>query len=195
MSEPCVIRETAAGYVRTTLTEEAFQRREIELVGRIDQVSSMEIIRQLRFLADEDPKKPIKLLIHSGGGEVISGLAIYDTMQAVPCPVHTVCIGEAASMAAILLAAGSAGGRSILPNAYVMIHDPLITNFGGSALSMEAVTNRLMQTREDIAKILSKHTGRGVEEILAKTSRDSYFGAEDAVAFGLVDSVIETWGV
>lgn len=195
MYEPSVMRETAAGVVRTTLAEEAFQRREIELSGTIDRPMAMSIIRQMRYLADQDAKAPITLIINSGGGEVVSGLAIYDAMQTLPCDVKTVCVGEAASMAAVLLAAGCGGGRTILPNAYVMIHDPLISGYGGSALSVEAVTTRLMQTRQNLAEILAKHTGRSVAEILEKTSKDCYFDAAAAAEFGLVDSTIETWEV
>ena len=193
--EPNAIRETAAGCIKTTLTEEAFQRREVELLGPIDREMAMSVIRQLRYLAAQEPGEPITLLICSGGGEVVSGLAIYDAMQSISCPVRTVCVGEAASMASILLAAGSPGERAILPNAYVMIHDPLITGYGGSALSVEAVTNRLMHTRQNVAEILAKHTGRTVKEILKKTATDTYFGAADAVKFGLADAVLDKWEV
>ena len=195
MAEPHVIRETASGYLTVSLTDEAFARREIELVGTIDRPTAMAVIRQMRHLAAQDATAPVTLLINSGGGEVVSGLAIYDTMQTLPCPVHTLCVGEAASMAAVLLTAGERGGRFILPNAYVMIHDPLIAGLGGSALSVEAVTSRLMQTRQNVAEIMARHTQRTVEEILEKTARDSYFDAPGAVQFGLVDSVIESWEV
>ena len=151
----------------------------------------MEIIREMRQLASEDPASPIRMLINSGGGEVVSGMAIYDTMQMLPCPVHTVCVGEAASMASLLFAAGKK--RMILPSANIMIHDPLIGNLGGSALSVDAVANRLMQTRRNVAEIMAQHTGHTTEEILEKTSKDTWFSAQEAVDFGLADEIVTSW--
>lgn len=155
---------------------------------------AMETIRQLRYLAGEDAAKPITLVINSGGGEVVAGLAIYDTMRMLPCDVNTVCVGEASSMAALLFAAGA--HRCILPSAYVMIHDPLIGGSGvtGSALTVEAMTSRLMRIRQQVAEILAKHTGHSVEEVLDRTARDTYFSAQEAVQWGLADEVLTTWG-
>lgn len=193
-NKPCVIRDTAMGAFRSSLEDEAFARREIELDGTIDRAKAMDTIRALRFLAEEDIEKPITLLINSEGGSVVDGLAIFDTMRALPCPVRTICAGEASSMAAVILAGGSKGNRFILPNAQVMIHDPILTGCGGPALTVDAINQRLMRTRKLVAEILADCTGRSVEEILEKTAKDTFFTADEAVEFGLVDSVIKTWG-
>ena len=193
-NRPCVIRDTAMGAFRSSLEDEAFARREIELEGAIDRAKAMDTIRALRFLAEEDTEKPVTLLINSEGGSVVDGLAIFDTMQALPCPVRTICAGEASSMAAVILAGGSKGNRFILPNAQVMIHDPILTGCGGPALTVDAISQRLMRTRKLVAEIMAECTGKSVEEILEKTARDTFFTANEAVEFGLVDSVIKTWG-
>lgn len=193
-NKPCVIRDTVMGAFRSSLEDEAFGRREIELDGTIDRAKAMDTIRALRFLAEEETEKPITLLINSEGGSVVDGLAIYDTMKALPCPVRTICVGEASSMAAVILAGGEKGHRCILPNAQVMIHDPILTGCGGPALTVDAISQRLMRTRKLVAGIMAECTGRSVEEILEKTARDTFFTANEAVEFGLVDSVIKTWG-
>lgn len=193
-NRPCVIRDTAMGAFRSSLEDEAFARREIELEGTIDRAKAMDTIRAMRFRAEENSEKPITLLISSEGGSVVDGLAIYDTMKALPCPVRTICVGEASSMAAVILAGGSKGNRFILPNAQVMIHDPILTGCGGPALTVDAISQRLMRTRKLVAEIMAECTGKSVEEILEKTARDTFFTANEAVEFGLVDSVIKTWG-
>ena len=192
MSIPCVLRETATGLTRTTTADESFRAREVELSDAITVPVAMETIRQLRYLAGEDASKPITLVINSGGGEVVAGLAIYDTMRMLPCDVNTVCVGEASSMAALLFAAGA--HRRILPSAYVMIHDPLLTGCGGTALSVEAVAARLMRTRRQVAEILARHTGNSVDEVLERTARDTYYAADEAVQWGLADEVMTAWG-
>ena len=193
-NKPCVIRDTAMGAFRSSLEDEAFARREIELEGAIDRAKAMDTIRAMRFLAEENSENPITLLINSEGGSVVDGLAIFDTMQALPCPVRTICAGEASSMAAVILAGGSKGNRFILPNAQVMIHDPILTGCGGPALTVDAISQRLMRTRKLVAGIMAECTGRSVEEILVKTAKDTFFTADEAVEYGLVDSVIKTWG-
>lgn len=194
MIMPYIIRETATGLSRITTADEAFLCREIELTDAITTPIAMEVIGQMRHLAGRDAEKPITLVINSPGGEVVAGLAVYDAMMALPCPVNTICIGEACSMASLLLSAGAR--RSILPNATVMIHDPLIGGSGvtGSALTVEAMTSRLMRIRQQVAEILAKHTGHGVEEVLDRTARDTYFSAQEAVQWGLADEVLTTWG-
>ena len=194
MNRPCVIRDTAMGAFRSSLEDEAFARREIELEGAIDRAKAMDTIRAMRFLAEDNSEKQITLLINSEGGSVVDGLAIYDTMKALPCPVRTICAGEASSMAAVILAGGSKGNRFILPNAQVMIHDPILTGCGGPALTVDAISQRLMRTRKLVAEIMAECTGKSEEEILEKTARDTFFTANEAVEFGLVDSVIKTWG-
>lgn len=194
MNIPSVIKEKASGQYKATTADEAFRAREIELADSITTPVAMELIRQMRCLAGQDAEKPITLLINSYGGEVVAGLSIYDTMRALPCPVNTICVGAAYSMASLLFAAGA--HRAILPSANVMVHDPLIGGSGvtGNALSVEAMTTRLMRMRQQNAEILARHTGHSIDEMLEKTARDSYFSAEEAVAWGMADEILEHWG-
>lgn len=189
MTTPNIIKETCEGTACIPIQDVLFRRREIQCTGEIDSEAANSIIVQLHFLALEDPDKEITMYINSPGGEVSSGLALYDTMQAISCPIRTVCAGTAASTAAILFAAGAK--RDILPHARIMIHDPLIPGgIGGSALRINSIAKDLMQTRETVGKILAKHTGHNLEEILDKMVTDCYFDAEEAVAWGLADHVI-----
>lgn len=190
MTTPNIIRETCEGTACILIRDELFRRREIYCTGEIDAETANSIIVQMHFLALEAPEEEITLYINSPGGEISSGLAIYDTMQAVPCPVHTVCIGMAASMAAVLFTAGSK--REIFPHARIMIHDPLISGgVGGSALKIDQTARNIMRLRKVQAKILAKHTGHTVQEVYAKTANDSYFDAGEAVSWGLADSIIK----
>lgn len=187
---PNILKETAEGIVRCSVHDELFKAREIECTGEISEESVCAMIAQIRYLAREDAEKEITLYINSTGGEIGSGLALYDVMQAVPCPIRTVCVGHASSMAAVLFASGDK--REMLPNARVMIHDPRIMGgASGTALEIEALSRELMKKREIVAEILAKHTGKSVDEVLSKTCKDSYFNAQEAVAFGLADSVID----
>ena len=166
------------------------QRREIECTGEITREMVNSLIRQVRYLARQDAKAEIVLYINSPGGEVTSGLALYDVMQAVSCPIRTVCVGTAASMGAILFAAGTQ--RDILPHSKVMIHDPLLTSGpGGSALEIKKRSDELMGVREIIGRLLAKHTGKTLKEIYAKTAKDTWFNAEEAIAFGLADRMVQ----
>lgn len=166
-----------------------FQRREIECVGEITEESVYSLILQLRYLASENPDAAITMFINSPGGSVASGLALYDVMQAIRCPVRTVCTGIAASMAALLFISGSS--RDMLPHARVMVHDPLIPGgIGGTALKIDALAKDLMQVRETTAAIIAAHTGKTLDEVYAKTATDSYFNAGEAVAWGLADRII-----
>lgn len=190
MITPNIIRETCEGTACVPIQDALFRRREIYCTGEIDSESANGIIVQLHFLALEDPEKEITLYINSPGGEVSSGLAVYDAMQAVSCPVKTVCIGMAASMAALLFAAGAR--REMLPHGRVLIHDPLIPgNLAGSALKIDSVAKDLMQTRETVGRILAEHTGHSLDEVLEKTATDCYFSAPEAVAWGLADCIID----
>ena len=190
MTTPNIIKETCEGTVCIPLQDALFRRREIYCTGEIDAETANSIIVQLHFLSIEDPTGEITLYINSPGGEVSSGLAMYDAMQAVSCPVKTVCVGMAASMAAVLFASGAK--REILPHARILIHDPLISgSIGGSALKLDSVAKDLMQTRETMGRILAKHTGHSLEDVLSKTATNSYFNASEAVAWGLADRVIE----
>ena len=149
------------------------------------------IVAQLLFLESEDPEKDIHLYINSPGGSVTAGLAIYDTMRYIKSPVSTICLGMAASMAAVLLAGGSAGKRIALPNAEVMIHQP-IGGARGQASDIEIHARNILRTRDRINKILAVHTGQTVEKVAVDTDRDNFMTANEALAYGLIDKVFET---
>lgn len=188
VNTPYIIKETSSGLFVCQIQDDMLQRREIECVGEINADSVNAIIRQIRYLAGQDPEAEITVYINSPGGEVASGLALYDVMKAVKCPIRTVCVGTAASMGAILFASGDR--RDMLPHAKVMIHDPLIFSTGGSALKLKSTCDSLMETRESLANILAQQTGKTLEEIFEKTAEDTWFTAPEAVSFGLADRVI-----
>lgn len=186
---PMIIRETSNGYYLHSIQDEMLRQREIECVGDINPDSVYALTRQLRYLEREDPNGEITLLINSPGGEVSSGLALYDVMKSLSCPVRTVCLGTAASMAAILFTAGTQ--RDILPHGRVMIHDPLIRGgIGGSALQIQSISQNLLQSREAICAILASSTGKSLAEIYEKTASDTFFNAQEAVDFGLADRIV-----
>ena len=188
MITPNITKETCEGTACIPIQDALFRRREIYCTGEIDAETANSIIVQLHFLSIEDPTGEITLYINSPGGEVSSGLAMYDAMQAVSCPVKTVCVGMAASMAAVLFCSGAK--REILPHARILVHDPVISgSIGGSALKLDSVAKDLMQTRETMGRILAKHTGHSLEDVLSKTATNSYFNASEAVAWGLADHV------
>ena len=186
---PHIIRESSRGLELIDIRDEMLANREVECVGVIDDDMTYSLCQQLRYLSKDDPRERITMYFNSPGGEVQSGLAIYDVMQAIPCPVRTVCLGMAASMAALLFVAGDE--REMLPHASLMIHDPLIGNAGGSALELKTIADNLLRTRQITAEVLSRHTGHSVEEVLAVTKHDTYFEASEAVAWGLADRVID----
>ena len=186
---PRVIRETSRGLDAMTICDEMFSRREIECVGIIDETATYSICQQLRQLSHEDQTARITMYINSPGGSVQDGLAIYDVMQAISCPIRTVCLGTAASMGALLFVAGDE--REMLPHSRVMIHDPLITGgVGGSALEVQVISRNLMRTREITAEVIARHTGHSIDEVLEKTAGDSWFEADEAVAWGFADRII-----
>lgn len=187
--EPRIIKETSNGLFFHSIRDEMLSHREIELIGEVNSESVNSLISQIRYLAREEPGKEITIYINSPGGEVSSGLALYDVMKAVKCPIRTVCVGTAASMGAVLFAAGDR--RDMLPHAQLMIHDPLISRTGGNALSLKTISDSLMRTREITGQILARHTGRTLEEIYEKTATDSYFYGEEALEFGLTDRIID----
>ena len=187
---PAIIRETSEGTARIPIADMMFQRREIWLTGEITSEVADAVISQILHLDAEDPDAEITMYIDSPGGSVTAGLSIYDVMQAVSADIHTVCIGTAASMAAVLFAAGDR--REILRHGEVMIHDPLVSGgISGSALTVQDKSNRLMEKRKVLSGILAEHTGKSVKQIYKVTAKDTYFGAEEAVAFGLADSIVE----
>ena len=186
---PNILTETAAGYSAIPICDELFRNREIECVGTIDRDMTYSLCQQLRYLHRADPQGEITLYINSPGGEIRSGLAIYDVMQAISCPIRTVCVGTAASMGAILFMSGDT--REMLEHAQVMIHDPIVVNpRSGPALEIQSLAEDIMQTREFMAQIIAKHTGKSLEEVLETTAHDAYFDAESAIEWGLADRVI-----
>ena len=189
-NSPMIVRECSSGFFRIDICDEMLAHREVECVGEINAESVYSLTRQLRHLQREDPKAEITMFINSPGGEVSSGMALYDVMRGLSCPVRTVCLGTAASMAAVLFAAGAR--REILPHGAVMIHDPLIAGgVGGSALQVDSISRRLLRTRENTCRTLADCTGKTLEEIYEKTAADTWFTAREAVDFGLADAIID----
>ena len=187
---PAIIRETSEGTARIPIADMMFQRREVWLTGEITSEVADAVISQILHLDAEPPDAEITLYIDSPGGSVTAGLAIYDVMQAVTANIRTVCVGTAASMAAVLFAAGDR--REILRHGEVMIHDPLVSGgISGSALTVQEKSNRLMDKRKVLSGILAEHTGKDIKQIHKVTGKDTYFGADEAVAFGLADAVID----
>ena len=187
-NEASIIKESTYGYHLIPIQDEMLSHREVELVGEVTAETVNALVRQLRYLQRQDPEGEITLYINSPGGEVASGLALYDVIAALRCPLRTICVGTAASMAALIFAAGKR--REMLPHARLMIHDPLIAGgIGGSALHIDSVSRDLMRTRQTMAELLAKHSGHTLEEIYEKTAKDTYFDAEEAVAWGLADRV------
>ena len=190
-NEARIIKETSRGYDLIPIQDEMLSHREVELVGEVDAGTVNALVRELRYLQREDPDGEITLYINSPGGSVDSGLALYDVMQAVSCPIRTVCVGLAASMAALIFVSGNR--RDMLPHSRLMIHDPLIVQTGGSALRIKAVSDDLMETRKIVAEVIAQHAGKSLEEVLEKTATDSFFRAEEAVVYGLADNIITSF--
>lgn len=188
---PHAIWRTNQGLNVVDLRDDMLLHRRVELMGEVTPESVAVLIRSLLYLQQEDPERPITMFINSPGGEVQSGLALYDVMQSICCDIHTVCVGMAASMAAILFVAGEK--RSMLPHSRVMIHDPLIGGGGiaGPALSVKSRADQLMRTRDITAEIIAKHTGMSMERVLELTATDTYFEAKEAVAAHLADEVLD----
>lgn len=187
---PHILRESSEGVSRIPIQDILLEQRQIECVGNITEDTVAVLSQQLRYLYTENPNKEITMYINSTGGEVSSGLALYDIMKGIGCPIRTVCAGIAASMAAVLYLSGNR--REMLPHSKIMIHDPLIAGgIGGNALTVDAAAKNLMEARQTIASIISKHTGKTLEEVLVKTSSDTYFNAKEAVAWGLADCIID----
>lgn len=186
---PMVIEQTARGERSYDIYSRLLKDRIIFLGAPIDDVFSNLIIAQLLFLEAEDPEKDINLYINSPGGSVTAGLGIYDTMQYVRAPITTICLGQAASMGALLLCAGSPGKRFALPNARIMIHQPL-GGFQGQATEIDIHAREILKIRERLNEIMAKHTGQPLEKIAADTERDYFMSGPEAKAYGLIDEVI-----
>ncbi|MDY0189336.1 MAG: ATP-dependent Clp endopeptidase proteolytic subunit ClpP [Desulfuromonas sp.] len=186
---PIVVEQTGRGERSYDIYSRLLKDRIIFLGGGIDDQIANLIIAQLLFLESEDPEKDIHLYINSPGGVVTSGMAIYDTMQYIKAPVSTICIGQAASMGAVLLAAGEHGKRFSLPNSRIMIHQPL-GGFQGQASDISIHAQEILRMRDDLNAILAKHTGQDIKTIATDTERDFFMGAEDAQNYGLVDKIV-----
>ena len=186
---PYVIEQTSRGERSYDIFSRLLKDRIIFLGEDVNDVTASLIVAQLLFLEAEDPNKDIQFYINSPGGSVTAGMAIYDTMQYVKCDVATNCIGMAASMGAFLLAGGAKGKRSALPNAEIMIHQPS-GGAQGQATEINIVAEHILKTREKLNTILAKNTGQTLEVIARDTERDNYMSAEEAKAYGLIDTVI-----
>lgn len=187
---PMVIEQSARGERAYDIYSRLLKERVIFCVGQVEDHMANLIIAQLLFLESENPDKDISLYINSPGGVVTAGLAIYDTMQFIKPDVSTLCVGQAASMGALLLAAGAKGKRYSLPNSRMMIHQPL-GGYQGQASDIEIHANEIIGLRKKLNSILSHHTGQPIENISADTDRDNFMGADKAVEYGLIDAVIE----
>lgn len=187
---PFVVEQSGRGERSYDIYSRLLKDRIVFLGTEIDDSVANVVVAQLLFLESEDPDKDISLYINSPGGSVSAGLAIYDTMQYIRPNVSTICVGMAASMGAILLTAGAAGKRFALPNAKIMIHQPM-GGMQGQASDIEIHAKEILKTRELLNRILTKHTGQQPEKIAADTDRDYYMTSEEALAYGLVDKIIE----
>jgi len=187
---PMVIEQSGRGERAYDIYSRLLKERVVFLVGPVTEVTANLIVAQLLFLESENPDKEISFYINSPGGSVSDGLAIYDTMQFVKPSVSTLCIGQAASMGALLLAAGAKGKRFCLPNSRVMIHQPL-GGFQGQATDIDIHAREILTLRQRLNEVLSKHTGQALETIARDTERDNFKSAEAAREYGLVDQVLE----
>ena len=187
---PMVVEQTNRGERAYDIYSRLLKDNIIFLGRPIDDDLASLVIAQMLFLEAENPEKDIALYINSPGGSITSGLAIYDTMQYIKPDVATLCVGQAASMAAVLLAAGAAGKRSALPNSRVLIHQPWVQGIGGQTTDIEIQAKDMLRSRERLDEILAFHTGKPQAEIHLDTDRDKILEAQDAVAYGLVDRVL-----
>ena len=186
---PYVIEQTGRGERSYDIYSRLLKERIIFLGEEVNEVTASLVVAQLLFLEAEDPEKDINLYINSPGGSVTAGMAIYDTMQYIKCDVSTICMGMAASMGAFLLAGGAKGKRMALPNAEIMIHQPL-GGAQGQATEIEIAAKHILQTKEKLNKILAANTGKPYDIIAADTERDNWKTAQEAMEYGLIDKVI-----
>lgn len=186
---PMVIEQSGRGERAYDIYSRLLRERVVFLVGPVNEVSANLIVAQLLFLESENPDKDISFYINSPGGSVSAGLAIYDTMQFIKSDVSTLCVGQAASMGALLLAAGAKGKRFCLPNSRVMIHQPM-GGFQGQASDIEIHAREILFLRQRLNEILSSHTGQDIKTIEKDTDRDNFLSADEAVRYGIVDKVL-----
>ena len=189
---PYVVEQTGRGERSYDIFSRLLNDRIIMFSEPIDDAVASVVVAQLLYLESQDPETDIDLYINSPGGSITAGMAIYDTIQYIKCDVSTICIGMAASMGAFLLSSGTKGKRFALPNAEIMIHQPLIGGGGlsGQCTDIKIHSDHLIRTREKMNKILAENTGKSIEQIAADTERDNYLTADEALEYGLVDKVI-----
>jgi ATP-dependent Clp protease protease subunit len=188
---PIVIEQTARGERSFDIYSRLLKERVIFLVGQVEDYMANLVVAQLLFLESENPDKDIHLYINSPGGSVTAGMSIYDTMQFIKPDVSTMCIGQAASMGALLLTGGAAGKRYCLPHSRMMIHQPL-GGYQGQASDIDIHAKEILLIREKLNKILSHHTGQPIEKVQQDTDRDNFLSANDAVSYGLIDQVLSS---
>lgn len=188
---PTVIEKSQFGERAYDIYSRLLKERIVFLAGPISDAVANSIIAQMLFLASKDPSKDIQLYINTPGGSVTAGLAIYDTMQYVKCPISTVCVGLAGSMGATLLAAGAKGKRFALPNAEILLHQ-IAGGVTGEAVEIEITAKQIIKIKEKLNKILAKHTGQLLEKVEKDTDRDFYLSAEESKEYGIIDEVIRT---
>ena len=186
---PIVIEQTARGERSFDIYSRLLKERVIFLVGQVEDYMANLIVAQLLFLESENPDKDIHLYINSPGGSVTAGMSIYDTMQFIKPDVSTMCIGQAASMGALLLTGGAKGKRYCLPHSRMMIHQPL-GGFQGQASDIDIHAREILSIRDKLNKVLSHHTGQPIEKVQVDTDRDNFLSPDDAVAYGLIDKVL-----
>ena len=187
---PVVIEQTSRGERSFDIYSRLLKERIIFLGEEVNDVSANLVVAQLLFLESEDPSKDISLYINSPGGSISAGRAIYDTMQYIKCDVSTICVGMAASMGAFLLAGGTKGKRKALPNAEILIHQPL-GGAQGQATEIEIAARHIIRTKERMNRLLAQNTGKSYEDLVKDTDRDNWMTAQEAVEYGLIDSVVE----
>ncbi len=187
---PMVVEQTARGERAYDIYSRLLKERVVFMVGPVEDYMANVIVAQLLFLESENPDKDIHLYINSPGGSVSAGLAIYDTMQFIKPDVSTICVGQAASMGAVLLSAGAKGKRFVLPHSRVMIHQPL-GGFQGQATDIEIHTREILDARDRLNRILSTHTGQSIDKIRIDTDRDNFMSGEQAKDYGLIDAVLD----
>lgn len=189
ISMPYVIEQTNRGERSYDIYSRLLEDRILFLSGEIDDTLANTIVAQLIYLEGKDPDKDIMMYINSPGGSISAGFAIYDTMNYIKCDVHTVCVGLAASMGAFLLSSGAKGKRSALPNAEVMIHQPLMGGLSGQASDIKIHAEHILRTKRKLNKILAENSGQTIEQIEKDTDRDNYMSAEEARKYGLIDNI------
>ena len=187
---PIVVEQTARGERAYDIYSRLLKERVVFVVGPVEDYMANLIVAQLLFLESENPDKDVALYLHSPGGSVSAGLAIYDTMQFIKPDVSTICVGMAASMGAVLLTGGAKGKRFMLPNSRAMIHQPW-GGFQGQATDISIQAREMLRTRERLNEILARHTGQPIGKIQLDTERDNFMGGEEAITYGLVDQLLD----